>query len=424
MVRLLIGLGFVGALAASSADAREIGNRHQLEWELDLGYTSLDTALGAWPEGGAGKLRFEHTDDGLADPRLLLDYRGRITDTLWVSAALEAADGINTDLGLTEAHIDWRPVPRSANQFRFRFGAFYPPFSLENGDIAWTSPFTTSFSAINAWLAEEIRPVGAEMRLNRTVGHSGSPHEISFFAAGFYGNDPAGTLLFWRGFALHDRQTRLNERIALPSLPIFDSNGNVAGSIDRSLDPISEIDHKPGFYAGVEWTLKRRATVQLARYDNRADPWSFSDGQWGWDTRFWHLSAQVELPADLGLVSQWMSGRTGWLIAVTPQGTMTPATAFVDDAYDSHFLMLTKRIGDVHRVSLRHDVFDFRRPNGLNIDSGNATTLGYEYRAGPRLTLAAEWLRIESSRDIWPLFYGLPDRHKEEQLQVQVRVSL
>jgi hypothetical protein len=107
---------------------------------------------------------------------------------------------------LSEAFIDWRPIPTSSNQQQVRFGAFYPPFSLENTDLGWSSPFTYSYSAINTWLGEEVRPIGAEWSLRRRLGFAGSPHELRVFASAFYGNDPAGTFLFWRGWSLHDRQ--------------------------------------------------------------------------------------------------------------------------------------------------------------------------------------------------------------------------
>jgi len=419
VVQLLIALALVAL--AIGARAAEIGERHTLDWRLDLGYASPVTDLRAWPEGGAGKLRFDDDDHRFGDLRLTAEYRGRITNTLWVNAIAQASEG-SPELGLTEAYLDWRPVPRSMSEFRVRAGAFYPPFSLENGGPAWTSPFTTSFSAINAWLGEEIRPIGAELRVNRSLGRAGSRQELSLFAAGFYGNDPAGTLLFWRGFALHDRQTRLNEHLALPSLAIFDAEGNVVGHVERRLDPIAETDHEPGFYAGLEWRLRRRVSLQLARYDNRADPESFRNGQWGWDTRFWHLSAQVELKGDFGLVTQWMHGSTGWLVATTEDGQRTPATRYVDDEFDSRFVLLTKRLGR-HRLSVRQDEFTFRRPDGLNIDSGDATTLAYAYAARPNLMVAAEWLSIESTRDLWPRFYGVSASHRERQIELSVTLT-
>jgi hypothetical protein len=410
-------LGLAGAVLAAD------GERHSWTLDIGVGYPSVSTALGPWTEGDPGKLRFGE-DDGLAGNYVAAEYRGRIADTLWVSAALDYADDASAGLDVTEAYLDWRPLPKSASQHAFRFGAFYPPFSLENRDSAWASPFTTSWSTINSWLGEEIRPMGVEWRLRRRLGSAGAPNEIGAFAGGFYGNDPAGTLLFWRGFASHDRQTRLNDRLPLPPAPVF-GPGGVVGLREQSLEPFEEIDDEPGYYAGVEWRYARRALLQLAVYDNRADPESFRDGQWGWKTRFTHLAAQLELPRNFGLVSQWMAGATYWLIAVTPAGTRTPATTLVDDEFEASFLLLTKRFAEPHRISARYDTFDFTREGtDLTIDSGQVWTLAYEYEATSSLGLGFEWLTIESTRDIWPMFYGLPADATERQIRLTLSFRL
>ena len=222
--------------------------------------------LSAWTDGGFGKLRY--VDDGFEAFRLFGEYHGRISPTLRARVVADYVDDASSGLDLTEAVIDWRPIPRSRNQQQVRFGAFYPSFSLENGDRGWQSPFTYSYSAINTWLGEEIRPIGAEWSLRRRLEGVHSAHELRAFAAGFYGNDPAGTLLFWRGWSLHDRQTRLNDELEIPPMPFT--------TRPQRLSPFMETDHRPGVYAGVEWRYARRALVQFARYDNRADPWSFS----------------------------------------------------------------------------------------------------------------------------------------------------
>jgi hypothetical protein len=425
VVTLLIRAGVAGACALLAAAAlADDADRHTWTFDVAVGYPATSTDLVPWIEGGEGKLRFDD-DGGLAGNHLAAEYRGRITDTLRVKTVFDYADDASAGLDITEAYLEWRPLPTSVNQHTFRFGAFYPPFSLENSDVGWASPFSTSWSTINTWLGEEIRPLGAEWRIRRHVGFAGSPHEIGAFVAGFYGNDPAGTLLFWRGFALHDRQTRLNDKLPMPPMPVFGAGGSVVGVRDQSVEPIEEIDDEPGYYAGIEWRYARRALVQLAYYDNRAYPDSFRDGQWGWDTAFTHLAAQVDLPAGFGLMSQWMSGATYWLIATTPTGMTTPFTELVDDEFNASFLMLTKRVAAAHRVSLRYDTFDFaREETDLTIDSGHAWTVAYEYAATPSLALAFEWLTIESTRDLWPFFYGLPRAATEHQFRLKLSYRL
>jgi hypothetical protein len=244
-------------------------------------------------------------------------------------------------------------------------------------------------------------------------------HELKVFAAGFYGNDPAGTLLFWRGWSLHDRQTRLNDQLEIPPMPFT--------TRPQQLTPFMETDHRPGLYAGVEWRYAQRALVQYARYDNRADPWSFRDGQWGWGTDFDHLAVQLSLPAQLGLVYQWMDGTTEWLTAAQPNGTRLPISMHVHDRFYSQFVLLTRKLGANQRFAVRYDTFETERPASvpvLHSDEGSAWTLSYRVEATERFSGGIEWLRIESERDLWPMFYATAREQTEDQLRLQLSYRL
>jgi hypothetical protein len=406
-----------GALVAAEND------RHEVHLDVAAGYVSASTDLIAWPEGGVSKLR--HTDDGFTALRVFADYRGRITPTLSARIVADYLDDGSSGVDIGEAYLDWKPIPRSRNQQQWRFGAFYPSLSLENGAKGWESPFTYSYSAINTWLGEEIRPVGAEWSLRRRLAAQG--HELRAFAAGFYGNDPAGTLLFWRGWSLHDRQTRLHDRLDIPDLPVF-RNGVPVGTAPNSVAPFVETDHRPGAYAGLEWRFARRALVQWARYDNRADPYSFADGQWGWRTDFDHLAVQVSLPAELGLIAQSMRGATDWVISASPTGTLSPFSRLVEDEFTARFMMLTRKFGASHRLALRYDTFAIERPAEvppLYSDDGSAWTLSYRIEpTAARFSGGIEWLRIDSRRDLWPAFYSTAREQSEEQVRLQISYRL
>ena len=75
-------------------------------------------------------------------------------------------------------------------------------------------------SAINSWIGEEVRPVAAEGTLAATLGE----HKLRATAALMAANDTAGTLLTFRGWALHDRTTLAFHRQPLPPL-----DGEIAG---------------------------------------------------------------------------------------------------------------------------------------------------------------------------------------------------
>jgi hypothetical protein len=75
----------------------------------------------------------------------------------------------------------------------------------------------------------------------------------------------------------------------------------------------------------------------------------------GLGTAFTHLGVQASLPAQIGLIAQWMSGRTDWIQGAGSDGTISPFAEFVRDEFDSRFLMLTRLVHGSHRVSVRYD---------------------------------------------------------------------
>jgi hypothetical protein len=417
----------VAAALARAAVGTEAGDRNQWQVEIDAGYVGGSSPLGSWTDHGLGKLRYSEADDGLGAARIFAQYHGRLRPTLSATDVLDNVDDASSGLDVTEAFLDWRPVPTSGLQQQLRVGAFYPPLSLENGAAGWQSPYSYSYSAIDTWLGEEIRPLGVEWSMRRRLGFAGSPHELRAFASGFYANDPAGTLLFWRGWALHDRQSRWNDDLPMPPAPIWNGTGTIVGLRQQSVRPFEEIDHDPGFYAGAEWRYARRVLVQLARYDNRADPYAFAGGQWAWHTRFTSAGIQASLAGNVGLIAQWLDGSTYWIQGATRSGTLTPAAALVDDRFGARFVMLSGLIRGKHRLSLRRDAFDVRRHDPAPLfdsDDGDAWTLAYRYERSARWNAGLEWLTIESRRDLWPNFYGAPPRATERALRFEVDYRL
>ena len=129
------------------------------DWEL-----SLDTRLvssDAYPsfmDGGLGTVRFGSDDSGVRLGRARFAVTQPIGE-LW-SAHLDASvfdDKDRSALGVTEAYLLFRPYPFQGYRFRLKAGGFYPPVSLENRASGWESPYTLSYSAINSWLAVEVR---------------------------------------------------------------------------------------------------------------------------------------------------------------------------------------------------------------------------------------------------------------------------
>lgn len=384
--RVLILVLLPHALLAQPGGA---DNRH--EWAVEIAANASDEhempKIG--PEGDAGF------------GRVAIDYVGRLRPSLTVHATADVVDGGSAGAGITEAYLRWRKLPHSPLRHELRAGAFYPPLSLENSAIAWTDPYTVSFSAINTWIAEELRSIGAEWRMIRPLGPRAANREFRFVAAGYYGNDPAGALLSWRGFALHSRQTRLGDAIRLPAVPQIQP-GAMFGKQAPGTEPIVEVDRAPGFYVATEWQPGPRIELRVLHYDNHADPTAIDRGQYGWTTRFDHLGMAVDLPARLGLIVQALDGTTA-------MGPVIGTAHAVDNGYSSAFALLTRQKGP-HRWSLRIDRFRIRdydsTPLDDNSEHGRAWTAAWRYESERAWSVDLEWQRLSVSR---PAFAYLGD---------------
>lgn len=395
------------------AHGAEIADGHHAVFGIEAGYIST-SGHPSWTEGFVGKLRYE--DDGLVLNRAFVDYRGRLADTVSARVALEAFDdSVGNAVDLTQAYLEWRPLPRSATRFRLKFGMFYPRISLENTDAGWSSPYTLNWSAINTWVAEELRSTGAEFTLSRRPAGLGGAHTFSLNVAAFVGNDPGGSLLAWKGWSVHDRQTRPSDNLPLPPLPQLQPGGVFDGQ-EPYAEPLLELDDEIGYYVNVEWRLGERLRVRAMHYDNRADPALLEKGQYGWTTIFEHVGIQATLPGDVGLFYQWMGGST-------VMGPFLGEWHPVDVEYRSQYLMLTRAF-DKHRLTARYDEFDVTDNDSLpeddNREDGHAWTLSYQYAFTGKISLALEWLSIKTHHYSW-VYYDIDDSATERQAQLTLR---
>jgi hypothetical protein len=391
-------------------------SRQTLATGIDLSFIDV-SGYQSWTEGSVGKLRYDSESDGLVVSRAFVDYGAKVTDTLDLNVAVELYDDdIGAIVDFTEAFLLWRPLPRSANRYRVKAGAFYAPVSLENTEPGWGSPYTLSSSTVNTWVAEELRTIGAELSWTRSLQSGGGNQQIGLLAAVFLANDPAGSLLAWKGWSAHDRQSRLGDKLPLPPLPQIQP-GMMFEYQDPYVAPIREIDSRAGYYVGGEWRHGKRVLIRALHYDNRADPTKIEDGQYAWATKFNHVGAQVSLPADFGLITQWMRGST-------VMGAVINGAHAVDTEFDSRFILLTKSL-DRHRLSLRYDNFEVTQNDQTtednNPEEGHAWTIAYRYRHSEMVSLAAEWLSIKTHHCGW-VYYGLDPTRTETQLQLTMQL--
>lgn len=319
------------------------------------------------------------------------------------------ADG---DPALVEAYVAYQPTPDEAWRSQLRTGMFFAPFTMENTERFWQDRYGLTPSAITSWFGEELRTFGAEYQLDYRGEVEEKPWRLGFSAGVFQGNDPAGSLLAWRGFGLHARISRWNESIALPALPAFSDAGPFPKQ-SAEVSPFEEIDHKVGWYIGGRFEFERSSQVHVWHYDNRGEPTAFEDGQYSWDTRFNLLSIRQTFGSEWDVVAQWLTG----------ESFMGAAPTSVDIAFTAQYLMLNRRFEN-QSISLRFDRFkvDDNDLTALddNNENGRALTLAWLWRFAERWRVGAEWLRVSAERPTLAVL-DIPTEPDDHQVSLSIR---
>lgn len=399
----LLSTGRVCAQFSSNADLR-------IGVEIAAGHTD---ALPSWLDGSVGKQLHQDTQLTI---RGYTEYAQRLTDTLSGNLALEVTGDQQGDpIHATEAYLQWRPIPRSTTRYQIRLGAFYPRLSLENTLPGWRSPYTSSYSAINTWIAEELRATGLELTASRKLQGLGPNHRLILQGSVFGWNDPAGSLLAWRGWALHERKSRFGDNLPLQPLPLNqpDQMFNAQASV---VEPFKEVDNRPGVYGGAEWQVRGKISLKGLYYDNRADPEALESGQYAWDTRFLSVGLKLSLSAKTTLLTQWVGGNTA-------MGPLMSGRHVVDADFDSYYVLLSKKLRK-HRFTTRYDHFQVTDRDVItqddNNESGSGWTLSHRYQWSDQLSVSTEWNQVKTHRPGWA-FNGFNTTESENQFQIQLR---
>jgi hypothetical protein len=395
-------LAFASAALLAATGARAAG------WELDLDLRAVTSdAATSVLDGGYSPTRFSKRQSGLQLGRLRLALDTPLGEVWRVHLDASAwGHYYRNPIGLTEAYLQFRPYPRNHLRVRVKAGAFYAPISLENRAGGWASPYTLSYSALNSWIAEELRTVGVETKVDWLGTRSGLPFDIGAVAGVFGWNEVAGAALADGGFILDDRQT-----------PLFDSVGSLEGPTGARIEPFREIDGRAGYYGGLELDDPGRLVVTALRYDNRADP-SASDTAahiLAWHTAFNSAGARLESGAGWTVIAQWLAGQT----EIAPGGNA------LEWPFNARYLLLSKRLGH-HMLSVRYDRFevDSRNAEPDGQQSGHAWTTAYVFDPGKSWTVTLEWLRVTSSSYSWGEYLGRSGPVTDNQAQLAFRYAL
>lgn len=369
----------------------------------------------SWVDFGFGKLR-SGSGGGLAvQPQLgnaSIAWKPQFTWSLGAMVVGMVEGGQRTEIGLSQAYLSYRPMRSTNLAFSARAGLMWPPVSLEHEGADWHVKDSITPSAINSWIGEEVRPLAAEATVTTKVGD----HKLRATAAAMVANDTAGTLLAFRGWALHDRTTLAFNRQPLP--PLGDLVGLQAPYTHPLLDVHRGFARHVGYYAKLAWQPPVPVRIELFRYDNRANPEDVTEvgPEWGWRTRFNEVGLAADLGSGTELKSQALQG-------TSRMGFHEPIHRWIDERFRSAYVLLSHRIGEL-TLSARGDVFDTRNRGGLWDDEydehGWAGMLAAK-REWNHVTGLVEMLHVWSnvpSRDE----IGAPERQPQTQLQAEVRI--
>jgi hypothetical protein len=395
--------GYAALLAASLwTQSTAAADLLTIDGELDLRWVHSTGEL-SFLNGGVGILRFDPEHDELRLGRAFLVSRLRVSDTVTLHAVVDTyGDHDRNPVDLSEFWAEVRPFPTAAVRWRARLGAFYMPASLENRGHGWSDVYTITPSALNTWLGEEFRTIGAEFEARWLGASRGYLGDVALVGAVYGWNDPAGRLIADRGFALTDRPSTLFGGLGQPPITFY-----------------HEIDSKPGYYAGLDWRHHNRLDMRALRYDNRADPGAATSTAYAWRTRFSSIGARLEPTAPWTFIAQYLDGDTfiGPDSAGADQFRMTYHAAFGLVSFEWRRERLSARYDDFRT----HQLSGFY---GLPADNdGHAWTLAWLHELGDEWQLAAEWIRVSST---FPprATYGASPSLLQSQIQLAIRYRL
>ena len=354
--------------------------------------TSADGPV-SWLDGGFGKLPAGGTTDGSTDEIGALNLQTGLLVTLddswtaWahVIARAEPGEAVSGELGVTELWLE-TAQDLGGGRLRTRAGLMFLPTSRENVGELWSSPYLISLSAINGWIAEEVRPTGLDVDYRYEL----SPGVLLRSAAtAFVGNDAAGTLLGWRGWSMGNRLSVWSEDLPLPPLESFTTSFPAQKSGTTPID--DDLDGRVGWSARVRVDAPQGFVAQWTHYDSRGDRALHRD-QYSWRTRFDLFGVEYHPAAALTLAAEHMRGDTGMGFA--------PGAA-VAARFGAPYALVSWQVGRL-RLSSRADWFktserDFSAAEN-NDEVGSSIALAAILEPRPDWSIAVELGDLSAER--------------------------
>jgi hypothetical protein len=398
-VRRLI-LAFTFFLVAAPACAMDFGYDAYVDFRLIVPGNER-----SWLDGGLGKLRYDASDGRFQFAGGVVQGYGRLTPEVEAVAVVRADQEQKDFILPLESYVRYRPVSTNPWRWSAKIGAFFPPFSLENTELGWTSYWTITPSAINSWVGDELRTIGGEGTLEWRNG-SGT---LSLLGSAYGWNDPAGVLMADRGWALDDVPTALFDEPRRPDATLILFHAPFPDTTPTFM----EIDHRVGWYGGATWDDSDGWRAQVFRYDNDADPAAHKSDYFAWHTNFW----------DAGLSKTWREF-TFLVQGLSGTTVIQPSPTFVSTTNFSAIYALIGWEMDDWRLATRLDEFRTHTDPGSPLsEDGYAVTSSASWLPKEWLRLSAEILYVDSKRDE-RFLVGLNPRQVVIQGQLSARVYL
>ncbi|HSP34803.1 MAG TPA: hypothetical protein VLU46_10850 [Thermoanaerobaculia bacterium] len=329
----------------------------------------------SWTQGGNGKFDVgsttagERRTDNVEVGQLGFDF----TPTSWLlihadGIARREPDGtVGSRAGVVQAFADL-----FTEHIRLRAGAFWLPTSRENVDPMWNSRYTITYSALNTWIGQEVRPVGVDLQFSPNF-------YITAGATAFRANDTMGTLLAARGWTLGNRLSVYNEEVAVPP----------PDDVTRPMR--YESDSRVGFSGRLRLQVPERAMIQFTHVDNRTEIYPGTPPDVPWNTRFNIIGADIGANSPSTLAAEWMRGKTA--VGFT-------AGSFTMD-FDSAYVLASRKSGR-ERFTTRYERFwtraHDRSPRDRSREKGRAYTIAWLHDMSDHFRAGLEYEKTSGER--------------------------
>lgn len=404
----------IASSACPAAAESDLFSPETLHGRLDIRVVASDAET-TWLDAGFGKTRFGGGDGVEASPEIAnaaIVWQPRLSWDVGGYVHLQANPGQYNGVDVVEAFLKWKPPPTSNTRYSARAGLFFPPVSLEHDGLGWTSTRTITPSAINSWIGEEVLVVGLEGSAQTEL----SDHEFKLTGAVFQHNDTSGTLLTYRGWALHDvLATGFGDYDIPARSPAWQAFYMLQAP---TTEPTREVDGRFGSYVRIDWLPPAPVSFNVVYYDNHGNPEVQEEGQYGWRTRFFNVGAKVQLGENTELLSQFMTGET-------VMGHQMPVEWMADVGYTSAYVLVSHQLGGGDNIlSGRLDWFEVDDRTFELLDDNNeegwAATVAYQRPLDDHVSLGVEVLHISSDKPA-RVDQGLAPEQQDTQLQASLR---